>query len=109
MSRHRFAAVAAITQLRAVGEAAIYAPKDGGAPIQTQAIIREATEVLSDGEVPVATYTPTARIARAAVAKPAEGDRIIVGARVWRVREVQDHQGAMWLLLLNEARAGGEG
>jgi hypothetical protein len=103
MTRHRFASVAALTQLRAVGEAATYAPKSG-APIQIQAIIREATEVLTDGEAPVATYTPTARIARSAVAQPREGDRLIVGTRVWRVREVQDHQGALWLLFLNEAR-----
>ena len=112
MTRHPLAALSAVTQLRAVGAPAFYAPRGaapGATPIPIRVILREATEVLTDGETPIATYTPTARVARADVPSPQEGDRLIVGTRVWRVREVQDHQGALWVLLLNEARGTADG
>jgi hypothetical protein len=98
----RYAGLSARMQLGAFGEAATYTPKAGGPALSIRAVLRQATAVI-DGEVDIETMQPTARVSRADVAEPRDGDRLEADGQAWVVRDKRDTGTGLWLLMLHRA------
>ena len=73
-----------------LGEAVSYTPKGGSAKSIT-GVFRDAAERLEVGPdgMPVATFRPLLRVWQSDVSTPGEGDTFTLGAKSYRVVEVE--------------------